>query len=132
MNTKYQRCDAASLFVVALLSGLSASGQIVIDGSNIGTSAMIPAQGETVTWLVPLLNDGEERWQGKAHVTMRVARRGQALAEPVEVVLSFSCNQAVGYGFPWPHPGSGFTPETHQTLTQIYQRLWGSTPPPGA
>lgn len=49
--------------------------------------------------------------------------------EPVEVVVSLSCNQAVGYGFPWPHPGSGFTPETHQQLTSIYQRLWGPVPP---
>ena len=51
------------LFSVVLLSGVSASGQIVIDTPNIGTSSMIPAQGETVTWLVPLVNDGEERWQ---------------------------------------------------------------------
>jgi hypothetical protein len=49
--------------------------------------------------------------------------------EPVEVVVSLSCNQAVGYGFPWPHPGSGFTPETHQAMTSIYQRLWGPVPP---
>lgn len=49
--------------------------------------------------------------------------------EPVEVVISLSCNQAVGYGFPWPHPGSGFTPATHQEITSIYQRLWGPVPP---
>ncbi len=76
------------LSAVALLSSLSASAQIIIDESTIGASAMIPAQGETVTWLIPILNDGKERWQGKARVTMRVARRGQTLAKPVEKLLS--------------------------------------------
>jgi hypothetical protein len=49
--------------------------------------------------------------------------------EPVEVAVSLSCNQAAGYGFPWPHSASGFTPETHSKLTNIYQRLWGPVPP---
>lgn len=49
--------------------------------------------------------------------------------EPVEVLVSLSCNQAVGYGFPWPHPASGFTPETAQKMGSIYQRLFGPVPP---
>lgn len=55
---------------------------------------MIPAQGETVTWLVPLVNDGQERWQGKGRMTMRVARRGRAPAEPVEALLSLDLGPA--------------------------------------
>jgi hypothetical protein len=49
-------------------------------------------------------------------------------AEPVEVVISFSCNQAVMYGAPWPHPAAGFTPETQQKLVSVYQRLFGPVP----
>jgi hypothetical protein len=49
--------------------------------------------------------------------------------EPVEVAVSLSCNQAAGYGFAWPHPASGFTPETAQKLTAIYQKLFGPVPP---
>lgn len=48
--------------------------------------------------------------------------------EPVEVVMSFSCNQAVMYGATWPHPVSGFTPATQQKLGNIYQRLFGPVP----
>jgi hypothetical protein len=54
----------------------------------------------------------------------------QAQPAPVDVVISLSCNQAVGYGFQWPHPNSGFTPDTHADLTGIYQRLFGTPPPP--
>ncbi len=54
----------------------------------------------------------------------------QAAPAPVDVVISLSCNQAVGYGFQWPHPNSGFTRETHADLTDIYQRLFGTPPPP--
>jgi hypothetical protein len=49
--------------------------------------------------------------------------------EPQDVVISLSCNQAVGYGFQWPHKSSGFTSETQQTLTQIYQNHFGPVPP---
>lgn len=49
--------------------------------------------------------------------------------EPVDVVVSLSCNQVVGYGFQWPHPNSGLTTETHATLTQVYQNHFGPVPP---
>lgn len=52
---------------------------------------------------------------------------------PVELLISFSCNQAMGDGFAWPHQGvNGFTAETHQKLSEIYQQLWGQSVPPGA
>ena len=82
------------LFAVVLLSVLPAEGKIVIDASNIGTSSMIPVQGESVTWLVPLLNDSEERRRGEVHVTMRVARRGAALSEPIGLSLSLDLGPA--------------------------------------
>ena len=52
-------------------------------------------------------------------------------AQPVDVLVSFSCNQAVGYGFQWPHPQSGLTMESRNTLTGIYQSLFGPVPPQG-
>ncbi|WP_437581201.1 hypothetical protein [Sorangium sp. So ce887] len=52
---------------------------------------------------------------------------------PVDLLISFSCNQAMGDGFVWPHQGvNGFTAETHQKLSEIYQQLWGQSVPPGA
>jgi hypothetical protein len=51
---------------------------------------------------------------------------------PVELLVSLSCNQAMGDGFRWPYPVNGFTPETHQRLTKVYEKLWGPVPPSGA
>lgn len=51
---------------------------------------------------------------------------------PVELLISLSCNQAMGDGFAWPYPVNGFTPETSQRLTRVYEQLWGPVPPSGA
>jgi len=48
---------------------------------------------------------------------------------PVDLLISLSCNQAQGDGFRWPHPANGFTPETRQKLTGVYQQLFGPPPP---
>jgi hypothetical protein len=50
-------------------------------------------------------------------------------APPVELLISLSCNQAQGDGFRWPYPNNGFTTETHERLSKIYQSLWGPVPP---
>jgi hypothetical protein len=47
--------------------------------------------------------------------------------EPVDVVVSLACNQAVGYGFQWPHPSSGLTSDSSTKLSSVYQ----SNFPPG-
>jgi hypothetical protein len=60
---------------------------------------------------------------------MAISFQSQQFPEPVDVVVSLSCNQAVGYGFQWPHPQSGFTTTTHQTLTNVYQSQFGPVPP---
>lgn len=49
----------------------------------------------------------------------------------VEIMVSFSCNQAMGNGFQWPHATNGFTPETSEKLRVIYERLFGALPPQG-
>jgi hypothetical protein len=52
--------------------------------------------------------------------------------EPVDVVVSLSCNAANGFGFVWPHTNSyGLQPATNQQLAQIYQSLFGPLPPQG-
>ncbi len=51
---------------------------------------------------------------------------------PVDLLVSFSCNQAMGDGFKWPYPMNGFTAETSERLSKIYQKLWGAPVPPGA
>ena len=50
---------------------------------------------------------------------------------PVDLLVSINCNQAKGTGFNWPYPVNGFTPETSDRLTKIYQKFWGQLPPSG-
>jgi hypothetical protein len=53
---------------------------------------------------------------------------------PVDVMISFTCGLA-GSGNPqfiWPHTTNGLTPETQQKLSNIYTRLFGAPPVPGA
>jgi len=58
----------------------------------------------------------------------RAPQANQAPAPPVDLLISLSCNQAMGDGFRWPYPYNGFTPETHQRLTKIFEKLWGPVP----
>lgn len=51
---------------------------------------------------------------------------------PVELMVSFSCNQAMGNGFRWPHEQNGLTPESSNSLRLIHERLFGPVPPTGA
>jgi hypothetical protein len=48
---------------------------------------------------------------------------------PVDLLVSLSCNQAQGDGFKWPYPVNGFTQETSQRLTKVYEKLFGPVPP---
>lgn len=48
---------------------------------------------------------------------------------PVDLLISLSCNQAMGDGFRWPYAVNGFSSETHQKLTKVYEKLWGPVPP---
>jgi hypothetical protein len=41
-----------------------------------------------------------------------------------DVLLSFSCSQAVSRSFTWPHPATGMTPDTVKKLTEVVQKLW--------
>jgi hypothetical protein len=55
-----------------------------------------------------------------------ISRGGQA---PVDLLVSFSCNQAQGDGFRWPYKVNGFTPETSQRLSKVFQKFFGPVPP---
>jgi hypothetical protein len=59
---------------------------------------------------------------------MAVSFQSPSVPEPVDVVVSFSCNQAVGYGFQWPHPQSGLAPKTSSKLAGIHQNIFGVPP----
>jgi len=48
---------------------------------------------------------------------------------PVDLLISISCNQAMGDGFKWPYAANGFTPDARQRLTHVYEKLWGPVPP---
>jgi len=50
-------------------------------------------------------------------------------APPVDLLISLSCNQAQGDGFRWPYPNNGFTTESHDRLSKVYEKLWGPVPP---
>lgn len=59
----------------------------------------------------------------------RAPQPNQAPQPPVDLLISLSCNQAMGDGFRWPYPVNGFTPEAHQRLTKVFEKLWGPVPP---
>jgi hypothetical protein len=50
----------------------------------------------------------------------------------VDLLVSFTCNKAMGVGFQWPHKVDALTGESHQKLSQIYQALFGMPVPPGS
>ncbi|MEZ4301283.1 MAG: hypothetical protein R3B70_40485 [Polyangiaceae bacterium] len=58
----------------------------------------------------------------------RAPQANQPMQPPVDLLISLSCNQAMGDGFRWPYPYNGFTPETHQRLTKVFEKLWGPVP----
>ena len=68
---------------------------------------------------------------------MAVSFQSPNFPQPVDVVVSVSCRQAVGYGFQWPHtgasgqPSQGLAPRAQGTLTGIYQSLFGPLPAQG-
>ncbi|MGC4089413.1 MAG: hypothetical protein QM756_16295 [Polyangiaceae bacterium] len=41
-----------------------------------------------------------------------------------DVLISFSCSQAVSRSFSWPHPATGMTADTVKSLTEVVQKLW--------
>jgi hypothetical protein len=59
----------------------------------------------------------------------RAPQPNMAPSPPVDLLISLSCNQAMGDGFRWPYPYNGFTPDTHARLTKVFEKLWGPVPP---
>ena len=41
-----------------------------------------------------------------------------------DLLISFSCSQAVSRSFSWPHQSTGMKPDTTKKLTEIVQKLW--------
>ena len=62
----------------------------------------------------------------------RLARLSEAVAffaPEIDLLISLSCNQAKMDGDRWPHRVNGFTIETRDRLSRIYEKLFGPVPP---
>ena len=81
-----------------------------LDATDVGISKMIPARGDTITWAIPVLNDAEEAFEGEVTVTMRFARRGEALSAPMCVThaLSLEAGARQDFSFEWTAPRNGY------------------------
>lgn len=55
-----------------------------------------------------------------------ISRGAQA---PVDLMVSFSCQQAQGDGFKWPHKVNGLTSDTSSRLAKIFEKFFGPVPP---
>ncbi len=55
-----------------------------------------------------------------------ITRNGQP---PVDLMISLSCSQAQGDGFKWPYKANGFTTDTSDRLSKIFQKFFGPVPP---
>lgn len=49
-------------------------------------------------------------------------------APEVDLIISFSCNQAKMDGARWPYAVNGFSPDARNQLAKIYERLFGPVP----
>ncbi|APR77871.1 Hypothetical protein A7982_03218 [Minicystis rosea] len=52
----------------------------------------------------------------------------QPNAPEVDLLISFSCNQAKMDGARWPYAVNGFTPQARDGLSRIYEKLFGPVP----
>ncbi len=106
------------VMTVALLALSVGMGHaLVIDAQEIGISKMIPAVGDTVTWLVPVVNDAQEPFEGEVTVTMRFARRGEVLGAPLTTTETLTLEPAADdktlggradVSFDWTPPRNGW------------------------
>lgn len=60
---------------------------------------------------------------------MGISIAGTKNPAPIDLLVSLSCNQAQMDGHRWPYPVNGFTSETHQKLSKIYEKMFGPVPP---
>jgi len=83
---------------------------LIIDAPTIGVSKMIPAEGDEITWLVPVLNEGEGPFEGAVRVTMRAGRQGDLLSAPVAVekTLALEPGASEDFSLSWHAPRNGY------------------------
>lgn len=133
------------------------AGQQVLQGMGgmiPGLGGMIPGQqpqqqpaaqqfkGYTVGGAMPLADDRlkDEIIDVFGHESNFNANRGNCFtpgmgvvlqrpnAPPVELLVSFTCNQAMMDGARWPYQVNGFTPEARDRLSKVYEKLFGPVP----
>ncbi len=98
------------LVLLGLLTDTVPASALIIDDTNIGISKMIPKEGDRVSWLVPVLNDSEEPFEGDATVNMRFARRGDRLGDPARqtMQLDLKPGESADFTFAWTAPRNGY------------------------
>ena len=98
------------MVVAALALVTMPAHALLLDATDVGVSKMIPTRGDTITWAIPVLNTGEDAFEGEVTVTMRVARRGERLSDPVAVTrtLSLEPGAAGDVPFEWTALRNGY------------------------
>jgi hypothetical protein len=61
---------------------------------------------------------------GTIYAEMGLSFTGGVGGPSNDMLVSFSCSQAVSRSFSWPHQDTGMKPKTVQKLTEIVQKLW--------
>jgi hypothetical protein len=131
-----------SIAILSILTLASAAWPLAIDEREIGISQMIPKAGETVTWRVPVVNNSGEEFSGEVTMVMRVARRGEAFEEPVEVTRDLtlaageddeSLGERTDFEFEWTPARNGWyrvifevpgVDRVEQEIAVTEDRLW--------
>jgi hypothetical protein len=81
--------------------------------------------------LADILGD-EDNFQAEhascSYAEVGISFQPPSMAQPNDLLISFSCNKVMPQSFAWPHPHIGLKPKTVQKLAEIINKLW----PPGA
>lgn len=104
--------------------------------NNLAIVASMPvANDDMKNDMLDLFGDEDSFQTGGSNCTtvpgmgISMVRQGQP---NVDLLVSFTCNKAMGVGFQWPYKKDALTGESHQKLSAIYSALFGMAVPPGS
>jgi len=97
----------------------------ILEQSSVGDTELKEHLGELL---------GEEDSFQAQHAPCMYAEMGLSFgngpgAPTNDLLISFSCNQAQGFNFVWPHPATGLTPDFVKELGQLVPKLFVGTTP---
>jgi hypothetical protein len=105
--------------------------QVPLYKNSFAITAQMPLTDENLKNEILDLLGAKDSFEGQAGqcftpgMAFSMQRPGQP---PADVMISLSCNQAKADGFAWPYKGNGFSPEAHDKMANVYQKLWGPVP----